>query len=161
MDPESVVFPLEDKSNEDNNKVAATNHTRSGSAGKRTLSELLKMHAEKGTKCAFSQEEANRVGDVLGQWVCVVSVRHAITNQGAWLITWRLQINSSSSPYEGDDEEFFGRGKDDLCVPSRRIGVIVEGRQRGMSASGTFIHPSAVAVAAAAAAAGKSSTTTS
>ena len=39
--------------------------------GNRTLSELLKLYAEKGTDCQFSQEEATRIADVLGQWVCL------------------------------------------------------------------------------------------
>jgi hypothetical protein len=42
---------------------------RGGRAGKRTLSELLKLHAEKGTDVHFSSEEANRLEDLLGQWV--------------------------------------------------------------------------------------------
>ncbi|KAH6909521.1 hypothetical protein BKA70DRAFT_1102390 [Coprinopsis sp. MPI-PUGE-AT-0042] len=76
----------------------------------RTPSELLKLHAEKGTTCAFTQEEATRVGDVLDQW-----------------------INASSSPYETEDDELFIRGKDDLFIPSRRLEALIEGRQRGMS----------------------------
>lgn len=43
-----------------------------GRAGKRTLSELLKLHAEKGTDVHFSVEEASRLEEVLGQWVCVL-----------------------------------------------------------------------------------------
>ena len=39
----------------------------------RTLSELLKLYAEKGTDCQLSQEEATRIADVLGQWVCLTS----------------------------------------------------------------------------------------
>ncbi|KAI0280407.1 hypothetical protein BGY98DRAFT_331405 [Russula aff. rugulosa BPL654] len=65
---------------------------RGGRAGKRTLSELLKLHAEKGTDVHFTSEEANRLEDLLGQW-----------------------INSSSSPYEGEDE-FFTRPHDDSIV---------------------------------------------
>jgi hypothetical protein len=42
---------------------------RGGRAGKRTLSELLKLHAEKGTDVHFTSEEANRLEDLLGQWV--------------------------------------------------------------------------------------------
>jgi hypothetical protein len=38
-------------------------------ADKRTLSELLKLHAEKGTDVHFSSEEANRLEELLGQWV--------------------------------------------------------------------------------------------
>ena len=36
--------------------------------GNRTLSELLKLYAEEGTDCQFSQDEATRIADVLGQW---------------------------------------------------------------------------------------------
>jgi ABC-type sulfate transport system substrate-binding protein len=32
----------------------------------------MRLHAEKGTNSKFSQEEASRVADVLGQWVSVV-----------------------------------------------------------------------------------------
>ena len=46
----------------------APHGSRTGS-GKRTLSELLKLHAEKGTNVHFTQEEATRLGEVLGQWV--------------------------------------------------------------------------------------------
>lgn len=42
---------------------------RGGRAGKRTLSELLKVHAEKGTDVHFTSEEANRLEELLGQWV--------------------------------------------------------------------------------------------
>jgi hypothetical protein len=42
---------------------------KGGRRGDRTLSELLKLYAEKGTDCQFSQEEATRIADVLGQWV--------------------------------------------------------------------------------------------
>ena len=46
-----------------------------GRAGKRTLSELLKLHAEKGTDVHFSVEEATRLEEVLGQWVRVLLPR--------------------------------------------------------------------------------------
>ncbi|KAH9968225.1 hypothetical protein BC827DRAFT_1113132, partial [Russula dissimulans] len=62
----------------------------------RTLSELLRLHAEKGTDVHFTAEEATRLEELLGQW-----------------------INSSSSPYEGDDE-FFTRSQDDSIVLVRR-----------------------------------------
>ncbi|KAF8491886.1 hypothetical protein F5888DRAFT_1807154 [Russula emetica] len=67
-------------------------HRGGRAAGKRTLSELLKLHAEKGTDVHFTSEEANRLEDLLGQW-----------------------INSSSSPYEGEDD-FFTRSHDDSIV---------------------------------------------
>ena len=42
--------------------------------GNRTLSELLKLYSEKGTDCQFSQEEATRIADVLGQWVRLIQL---------------------------------------------------------------------------------------
>jgi len=47
---------------------------RSGRSGKRTLSELLKLHAEKGTDVHFTAEEATRLEELLGQWVCSCSL---------------------------------------------------------------------------------------
>lgn len=38
---------------------------------KRTLSELLKLHSEKGKDVTFSPEEASRIAEVLGQWVSI------------------------------------------------------------------------------------------
>ncbi|KAI0317312.1 hypothetical protein OF83DRAFT_1121870 [Amylostereum chailletii] len=78
--------------------------------GKRTLSELLKLHAEKGTDVHFTVEEATRLGEVLGQW-----------------------INSSLSPYEGEDD-FFSRAQDDSSI-SRRSPAVDSGRPRGQSES--------------------------
>ncbi|EAU81362.1 hypothetical protein CC1G_11619 [Coprinopsis cinerea okayama7 len=113
----SVIFPAEGDTPGRSTSLdpPAAQGGPSGGRSERTLSELLKLHAEKGTRCEFTQEEANRVGDVLGQW-----------------------INSSSSPYEGDDD-FFVRGKDDLFIPSKRAEALVEGRQRGMSESGGLV----------------------
>ena len=38
----------------------------------RSLSELMRLHAEKGTDVTFSAEEASRVADVLKQWVSLM-----------------------------------------------------------------------------------------
>src|ERR1700734_18270 len=57
----SVVFPA-DGSEKTPGRGAA-------SKSERTLSELLKLHAEKGTGGRFSADEASRVAEVLGQWV--------------------------------------------------------------------------------------------
>jgi len=57
----SVIFPAD-----------GTDHTPGrGCAGRggRTLSELMRLHAEKGTDVTFTAEEASRVADVLKQWV--------------------------------------------------------------------------------------------
>ena len=59
------------------NSVAFPRHSveetprRSRCRGKegRSLSELMRLHAEKGTDPTFSAEEASRVADVLKQWV--------------------------------------------------------------------------------------------
>jgi len=88
-------------------------------SGKRTLSELLKAYSEKGTDMQFSQEEATRVADVLGQW-----------------------INSGSSPYE-DDDDFFVRSQDDSSIFTKRSSSATSngddnatlGRPRGSSES--------------------------
>jgi hypothetical protein len=85
-------------------------------ASKRTLSELLKLHAEKGTDVHFSAEEAARLEEVLGQW-----------------------INSGSSPYEGEDD-FFARSQDGTIVRSSAFHSILghppHGRGQNQSTAG-------------------------
>lgn len=46
--------------------------SRQGEPRKRTLSELLKLHAEKGKDLDLTPEEANAVAEVLGRWVRVL-----------------------------------------------------------------------------------------
>ncbi|KAJ7598598.1 hypothetical protein C8J56DRAFT_1010824 [Mycena floridula] len=105
----SVIFPA--------NGPGGEQATPKGSGnGKRSLSELLRLHAEKGTDCSFSTEEAARVADVLGQW-----------------------INEGSSPYEGEDD-FFAR--DDSSLPSRR-SPMPDTRPRGHSEGANSRPPSA------------------
>ena len=58
----SLVFPA---GNGDSQVTARSERVGSG----RSISELLKLHAEKGTGVEFSAEEASRVAEVLGQWV--------------------------------------------------------------------------------------------
>lgn len=102
----SVVFPR--------NGSGETECTPSrGGRQKRSLSELLRLHAEKGTECSLTQDEAERLGDVLGEW-----------------------INASSSPYEAEDN-FFQRSHDDLSMPrspNPNSGV-ASARPRGQSES--------------------------
>lgn len=59
----SVLFPRNGEEEQ------TPGRAEGGHSGKRTISELLKVYAEKGTDVQFSQEEATRVADVLGQWV--------------------------------------------------------------------------------------------
>ena len=56
---------------QDDSSQATENSPRSqqGEARKRTLSELLKLHAEKGKDLDMSAEEASAVAEVLGRWV--------------------------------------------------------------------------------------------
>jgi len=77
--------------------------------GKRSLSELLKRHAEKGTDVTFSQDEAQRLADVLGRW-----------------------INASSSPYEAEDDDLL-HSQDDISVMPRPSLVSSNARPRGRS----------------------------
>ncbi|KAI6012149.1 hypothetical protein BKA83DRAFT_4370796 [Pisolithus microcarpus] len=86
-----------------------------GGRGGRSLSELMKLHAEKGTDVSFTAEEASSIADVLKQW-----------------------INSGTSPYEGEDD-FFSRSQDDSSLASRRSSRLPSGqansRPRGQSES--------------------------
>jgi hypothetical protein len=71
--PTRVSFPSHDGADDSSRPdVSLPSHggSRTGS-GKRTLSDLLKVHAEKGTNVHFTPEEATRLGEVLGQWVRV------------------------------------------------------------------------------------------
>lgn len=60
----SVQFPA---SSEPNTQEVSS--SSASTTAKRTLSELLRVHAERGTDVNFSPEEADRVAEVLGQWV--------------------------------------------------------------------------------------------
>ncbi|KDQ60226.1 hypothetical protein JAAARDRAFT_174251 [Jaapia argillacea MUCL 33604] len=117
----SVAFPAGTSTEDTPGRTAATG-LRLEEKGKRTLSELLKLYAEKGTDVKFSQEEASRVADVLGQW-----------------------INSGSSPYEGEDD-FFARSQDDMSLASKR-SPIDPSRPRGQSESVVNSRPSSRAAA--------------
>ncbi|CAK5272034.1 unnamed protein product [Mycena citricolor] len=110
----SILFPA----NGDDDQDATPGR---GKPGKRSLSELMRLHAEKGTDCTFSPEEAARVADVLRDW-----------------------INAGSSPYEGEDD-FFSR--DDLDVPYKgNPASAIEGRPRGRSdLGGTLSRPTSAA----------------
>ncbi|KAJ3724069.1 hypothetical protein EV361DRAFT_967000 [Lentinula raphanica] len=108
----SVAFPTD-------GEVHATPTGPIGTKGKRSLSELLRLHAEKGTECRFSPEEAARVAEVLGQW-----------------------INAASSPYE-DEDDFFSKGsQDDMSLPKRSPSALSDSRPRGQSESANSRPPS-------------------
>ncbi len=72
--PSRVVFPSQggaaaaDPDVPTSDALPSHSH-RGGRAGKRTLSELLKLHAEKGTDVHFTSEEAAGLEELLGQWV--------------------------------------------------------------------------------------------
>ena len=72
--PSRVVFPSRGGAADDERDAptpdALPSHShRAGCPGKRTLSQLLKLHAEKGTDVHFTSDEAARLEDLLGQWV--------------------------------------------------------------------------------------------
>ncbi|KAF9444642.1 hypothetical protein P691DRAFT_677223 [Macrolepiota fuliginosa MF-IS2] len=119
----SVIFPAVagDSDTTSGGGMSERNRYASGQ-GKRTLSELLKLHAEKGTDCRMSPEEAARLGDVLGQW-----------------------INASSSPYEGEDDFF--KSHDDIRLLPKR-GLNNGGRPRGQSECTGSRPPSSAGFAA-------------
>ncbi|KAI0795432.1 hypothetical protein C8Q75DRAFT_803318 [Abortiporus biennis] len=111
VDRNSVTFPSNGLQSEEAGSPLAV-----GGKSKRTLSDLLKLHAEKGTDVTFTPEEASRVAEVLNQW-----------------------INSSSSPYEGEDD-FFARShsQDDNAMSAKRSpsgAFDASGRPRGQSES--------------------------
>ncbi|CDO70621.1 hypothetical protein BN946_scf184748.g19 [Trametes cinnabarina] len=70
----SVSFP--GRGAADNEGTPGRNVSLGRGGGKRTLSELLKLHAEEGTDVNFTQEEASRVAEVLGQWVSMSAMNH-------------------------------------------------------------------------------------
>ena len=45
--------------------------TPGGAKGRRTLSDLLRLHAEKGKDLKLSAEDEQRLSEELGKWVCV------------------------------------------------------------------------------------------
>ncbi|KAG2129740.1 hypothetical protein DEU56DRAFT_902807 [Suillus clintonianus] len=98
----SVPFPAEDVQAD----CSAPGENKSRKA--RSLSELMRLHVEKGTGVTFNVEEASRVADVLKQW-----------------------INSGTSPYEGEDD-FFSRANDDLSLGAKR-SLQLGGRTRGQT----------------------------
>ncbi len=79
--PSRVAFPSHGAA-DDSPVPRALPH--GGRAGKRTLSELLKLHAEKGTDVHFSVEEAARLEEVLGQWVSVARSPMMIRLMPVW-----------------------------------------------------------------------------
>jgi hypothetical protein len=69
--PSRVVFPSQGGAAAADPDAPTPEHSHRGhrAGNKRTLSELLKVHAEKGTDVHFTSEEANRLEELLGQWV--------------------------------------------------------------------------------------------
>jgi len=88
----SIVFPGGTPGRATHYNSSHGLHSRSGSVEglevgnkKRTLSDLFKLHSEKGSNGEFSVEEAKRIADLLGQWVCFDTwpkFSHCITNLG-------------------------------------------------------------------------------
>jgi len=67
----------------ENEKTPGDNSSNFGTRGKKSLSEMLKRHCEKGRSLNLSDEDEENLSEELGKW-----------------------INSNSSPYELDDNIF-------------------------------------------------------
>ncbi|KAJ7621097.1 hypothetical protein FB45DRAFT_928329 [Roridomyces roridus] len=112
----SVLFPA---NHEDDNATPGRGQT--AGKGKRSLSELLRLHSEKGTDCRFTVEETAQLADVLNDW-----------------------INADTSPYEKGDD-FFERGsRDDLDLPKSK-SQLAASRPRGQSDSSNNSRPPSAA----------------
>ncbi|KZT34085.1 hypothetical protein SISSUDRAFT_969056, partial [Sistotremastrum suecicum HHB10207 ss-3] len=82
---------------------------------RRSLTELMKAHAEKGKDLNLSDEDAERLTEELGNW-----------------------INSDSSPYEPDDDFFCRRSSLDDAALQRHLTANsnpTNARPRGQSES--------------------------
>ncbi|KAF8531314.1 hypothetical protein JB92DRAFT_95402 [Gautieria morchelliformis] len=92
--------------------------TPGGAKGRQSLSDLLRLHAEKGKDLKLSKEDEQRLSEELGKW-----------------------INSDSSPYEPDDDFFSRPSRDDssLATTSSSKASELSGRPRGQSES--VLHP--------------------
>lgn len=64
----SVIFPADDSTEKTPGKIPGASEGKS----ERTTSQLLRLRAADGTEGTFSQEEASRIAEVLGQWVRVL-----------------------------------------------------------------------------------------
>ncbi|KAG1831066.1 hypothetical protein EV424DRAFT_1314832 [Suillus variegatus] len=95
----SVLFPGEEMQN--NCSTPGAN----GSRKDRSLSELMRLHAEKGTNVTFNVEEASRVADVLKQWV------------------------SHEAPSPPPDDDFFSRANNDLSLGAKHRETSVVERE--------------------------------
>lgn len=141
-----VAFPFHELSS----AQGCVSRLGTGAGAGRSLSELMRLHAEKGTDVSFTPEEASRVADVLKQWVRIHSLSFPfppfpsdgpVATLATALTPERgddavlplfcrflcraddapplLQINSGTSPYEGEDD-FFARAFDDSTLALRR-----------------------------------------
>jgi hypothetical protein len=87
----SVIFP---SPIEDNQRTPGK---RSTQAAKRPLSEILRMHAEKGTDVKCSPEDASRLAEALGQWVrsCTSIPRFQTLTEALATSSFRSEIVSA------------------------------------------------------------------
>jgi hypothetical protein len=97
----SIAFPAEN--------IERTPRRGASSEGKRPLSELLNLHAQKGTDIRFTAEDASRLAEVLGQWVSVDWLPHIDH------LTHSLCISTTRSPRTHHTDKFRT-----LSVRSRR-----------------------------------------
>lgn len=109
-DPPKTPSPARVRDGNDDNEG-----TPSGTRGRKSLTDLLRLHAENGKDLQLSEEDEQRLSEELGRW-----------------------INSDSSPYEPDDDFFSRPSRDDSSLnmsKSEKTPVEVTTRPRGLSES--------------------------
>jgi hypothetical protein len=65
----SVPFPRDASQEPTDSPASDTTHGAAAEGKTRTISQLLRLYAEKGTDVSMSQDEANAVAEALGNWV--------------------------------------------------------------------------------------------
>ncbi|KIJ29123.1 hypothetical protein M422DRAFT_188918, partial [Sphaerobolus stellatus SS14] len=86
--------------------------------GRKSLSDLLRLHAEKGKDVQLSAEDELRLSEELGRW-----------------------INSDSSPYEPDDDFFERPSRDDSSLHMAKPSKTTEMNTRPRGQSESILPP--------------------
>jgi len=128
-DPPKTPSPARVRDGNDDNEG-----TPSGARGRKSLTDLLRLHAENGKDLQLSEEDEQRLSEELGRWVRSDTLISLYVPYEPFV----LQINSDSSPYEPDDDFFSRPSRDDSSLnmsKSEKTPVEVTTRPRGLSES--------------------------
>jgi hypothetical protein len=77
----SMILPAPVQSSDESGATAGratdgekdTNAFNTGTKGRRSLSDLLRRHAEKGSEVRLSDEEEDKITEELGKWVSAIA----------------------------------------------------------------------------------------